>query len=99
MVDKITIFEPHFDGAQFGPASIPGDVLPGGEHDADDEPAELPAIEADVEAEDVELDAAESGGKRISVGPLAVLAVALVGGALLARRRLGRRAADVDPVD
>lgn len=25
MVSKITIFEPHFDGAQFGPASLPGD--------------------------------------------------------------------------
>lgn len=25
MVSKITILEPHFDGAQFGPASIPGD--------------------------------------------------------------------------
>lgn len=25
MVSKITIFEPHFDGAQFGPASMAGD--------------------------------------------------------------------------
>jgi hypothetical protein len=25
MVSKITIFEPHFDGAQFGPASLPTD--------------------------------------------------------------------------
>jgi hypothetical protein len=25
MVSKITIFEPHFDGAQFGPASISGE--------------------------------------------------------------------------
>ncbi len=25
MVSKITIFEPHFDGAQFGPTSIVGD--------------------------------------------------------------------------
>jgi hypothetical protein len=24
MVSKITVFEPHFDGAQFGPASLPG---------------------------------------------------------------------------
>jgi hypothetical protein len=27
MVSKVTIFEPHFDGAQFGPASIPGEMV------------------------------------------------------------------------
>lgn len=35
MVSKITIFEPHFDGAQFGPASLPSDE-PAVESDAPD---------------------------------------------------------------
>ncbi|MDZ7850463.1 MAG: hypothetical protein U5K70_06530 [Halodesulfurarchaeum sp.] len=38
MVSKITLFEPHFDGAQIGPASIGADTPPdmdlgGSEHD------------------------------------------------------------------
>ena len=39
MVSKITIFEPHFDGAQFGPASIDAEAMEarwGGVSSADD---------------------------------------------------------------
>jgi hypothetical protein len=31
MVSKITLLEPHFDGAQFGPKSIDGDALSQGD--------------------------------------------------------------------
>lgn len=44
MVSKITLLEPHFDGAQFGPKSIDGDAFGEGEgksgrksHDDDEE--------------------------------------------------------------
>ena len=37
MVSKITIFEPHFDGAQFGPASIGSDAPDGQEVDPEAE--------------------------------------------------------------
>lgn len=42
MVSKITIFEPHFDGAQFGPATL--------QTDSDEEGAETSPAHADDEA-------------------------------------------------
>lgn len=36
MVTKITILEPHFDGAQFGPATIESPVRPGTSDVAED---------------------------------------------------------------
>lgn len=41
MVSKITIFEPHFDGAQFGPTSLSSDE---------------PTVESDVPDADVAVD-------------------------------------------
>ena len=37
MVSKITILEPHFDGAQFGPATIESTVSPGTSDVAEDD--------------------------------------------------------------
>lgn len=43
MVSKITIFEPHFDGAQFGPASFEGGESP---VEATESDADVPVPEA-----------------------------------------------------
>jgi len=50
MVSKITIFEPHFDGAQFGPASLSG---------------EEPAVESDDPDADVAVES-KSRGRSLS---------------------------------
>jgi len=70
MVTKITLFEPHFDGAQFGPASIPGGD-PGDENDSADR-------------EDANQSESRSGGRPIKLAGLAIL-VALIAG-IVARR-------------
>ena len=73
MVSKITIFEPHFDGAQFGPASLP--------NDGDTDERTAPAVEGAAQS------SARSRGRSILVGG-AALSIALLIGFVAARRAL-----------
>ena len=73
MVSKITIFEPHFDGAQFGPASLP--------NDGDTDEPTAPAVE------DTAQSTGRSRGRSILVGG-AALSIALLIGFVAARRSL-----------
>ena len=85
MVSKITLFEPHIEGAQFGPASLdtPGDIAKvteptvgtGSEVTAESSPSRFPKVRA-----------------ALLVLPLAA---AVLGGAMAWRRfRSGRRLDD-----
>lgn len=71
MVDKITLFEPHFDGAHIGPV-VGGDDSPGTNPEAT-------GVESDG-------DETSSGGIRRIFGILA-LALVLVGVAYVIRQR------------
>lgn len=88
MVSKITIFEPHFDGAQFGPASmgVGGDNI---EEHAED------LIEANAEDLIDERSPRRSRGRRIlGAGVVSAVLLAAVVGAR--RFRKGARVHD-DP--
>lgn len=82
MVSKITIFEPHFDGAQFGPASLPGD----------DAAAESPVRDAGV-ASDSETSGRSVGRRLFLVG---ALAAGLFLGLRAVRRQMGRETEPVE---
>jgi hypothetical protein len=76
MVSKITIFEPHFEGAQFGPASLPGH-----------EPAVASAApDADVTAE-TEVGAQSVRRPLLLIG---AMAAAFLLGLRAIRRRMAR---------
>ena len=82
MVSKITLIEPHFDGAQFGPASMPGDEA---------ERPESAATEVPIESEE------PTGSSRsrwlLAAGLVTVVAVLA---AVASRRRSGEEADDGD---
>lgn len=77
MVTKITIFEPHFDGAQFGPASL-------GEQDRGD------TAESTAETHTDSHDAGERSRIRSVLLLGGVVAAVLIGSTILRRRRQNR---------
>ncbi|MFP4625575.1 MAG: hypothetical protein ACLFNI_03165 [Natronomonas sp.] len=88
MVTKITLFEPHFDGAQFGPTSLPDDLVPGATASDDD---------SDVD-ESSETAEPESGSGMSKLGLVLAAGGVTLGmfvGAL-AVRRLRRRGGSTD---
>lgn len=66
MVSKLTIFEPHFDGAQFGPASIESDVA---------EPTEM---SPDTSAETSDQDGGSRGRSLLIAGLITTAIVVAV---------------------
>lgn len=75
MVQKITLFELHFDGASFGPVN------------ASDEPTtDEPAVEEDVASD---ADVSKSGGGRKILGLVVASVVVSVVVAAIARRLAG----------
>lgn len=78
MVTKITVFEPHFDGAQFGPASI------GPEVDAREPDTSVANERVEDESEN-----GSTGPRRTVVVLAAALSLLAVVGALAARRMMG----------
>lgn len=89
MVTKITLFEPHFDGAQFGPTSLPDDILPGDTATDEDE-------SADPQSE------TESGtglGRMRLLAAVGALTAGLLAGAFAVRRLRGRGTPEEDTAD
>lgn len=78
MVSKITLFEPHFDGAQFGPKTIDG---------AFDRASE----ESATEAQATDSSPRRFPTRRVALG-VVPLFVALIGGAVALRRFRARGA-------
>ena len=86
MVSKITIFEPHFDGAQFGPTSIVGD---------ESSPETTGSATADPDVE-----GSRRGSRLLAMVALGGLATVLfVGVMALRRRRSTDSMQDVEAVD
>lgn len=77
-LDKLTLFELHFDGAQFGPKRLPGPTAT-----ADDETDEDATASAATDTAD------ESDGGRRFLPLVAASTAVAVGATLLARRFLG----------
>lgn len=94
MVSKITIFEPHFDGAQFGPASLSSNE---------------PTVESDAADADVAIES-KSRGQSLGLPALVIGGIAaglFVGLRAIRRSRttepefveIEERAANAPPID
>lgn len=79
-IEKLTLFELHFDGAQFGPRRLDTDTSVGDETPVETDSPEL------AEETDSQEQAEETGGRRFLA--LATASVVLAVGATLIARRL-----------
>jgi hypothetical protein len=89
MVQKITLFEPHFDGAQFGPSVMGG---------ADDDTEEA-AESTDIEVSGDEAEATSGGSRLRRVFTFVVVAGVATAVGRLAFRRFGADESDVLDVE
>lgn len=82
MVSKITIFEPHFDGAQFGPASLESDE---------------PAVETDV-TEDETATEVETRGRSLGRSLMGIVGIGagLMIGIRIIRRTRSKKSESVE---
>lgn len=92
MVTKITLFEPHFDGAQFGPTSLPDDLLPGAT--ATDEDAS-----AESTGETAEIESGTGFGRMRLLAAVGAMTVGVLVGAFAVRRLRGRGSSEEDTAE